>query len=51
MPSIILIHPTVWPQYTKVTDWTGQRDRQRIDSIGRTALQMVAQKSVSIWQS
>jgi len=22
----ILIHPTVWPQYTNVTDWTGQTD-------------------------
>ena len=26
MPSFILIHPTVWPQYTNVTDrQTGQR--------------------------
>jgi len=23
-PSFILIHPTVWPQYTNVTDKTGQ---------------------------
>jgi len=55
MPSFILIHPTVWPQYTNVTDQrteqTGrdrqidrQTDRQRSDSIGRTVLQMVAQK-------
>jgi len=44
--SFILIHPTVWPQYTNVTDrQTGQTDRQRSDSIGRTALQTVAQKS------
>ena len=26
MPSFILIHPTVWPQYTNVTDRTGQTD-------------------------
>jgi len=37
-----LIRPTVWPQYTNVTDRT---DRQRTDSIGRTVLQTVAQKS------
>jgi len=29
IPSGILIHPTVWPQYTNVTDRT---DRQRSDS-------------------
>jgi len=38
--------PTVWPQYTKVTDrQTGQTDRQRSDSVGqrwRTVLQTVA---------
>jgi len=30
MPSFILIHRTVWPQYTNVTDRTGQdrTDRQ-----------------------
>jgi len=28
MPSFILIHPTVWPQYTNITDSTGQSDRQ-----------------------
>jgi len=39
MPCFVLIHSTVWPQYTKVTD------RQRTDSIGRTVLQTVAQKS------
>jgi len=33
MPSFILIHPSVWSQYTNVTDST---DRQRSDSIGRT---------------
>jgi len=27
IPSGILIHPTVWPRYTNVTDWTGQTDR------------------------
>jgi len=31
--SGILIHPTVWPQYTNVTDI---QDRQRSRSIGRT---------------
>jgi len=39
--------PTVWPQYTNVTDRrTGQdrQDRQRSDSIGRTVLETVAQK-------
>jgi len=47
-PSFILIHPTVWPQFTNVTDrQTGQTDRQVrqwSDSIGRTVLQTVAQK-------
>ena len=42
IPSGIVIHPTVWPQYTNVTDRT---DRQRSDSIGWTVLQMVAQKT------
>jgi len=47
MPSFILIRPTVWPQYTNVTDkQTDRQDRtgQRTDSIGRTVLQTVAQK-------
>jgi len=35
-PSFIMIHPTVWPQYTNVTDRTDRQDRQRCDSIGRT---------------
>jgi len=42
MPSFIVIRPTVWPQYTNVTDRT---DRQRTDSIGWTVLQTVAQKA------
>ena len=52
MPSFIVIHPTVWPQYTNVTDRTGQTgqtdrtdrqtDRQRSDSIARTVLVTVA---------
>jgi len=42
MPSFISIHPTVWSQYTNVTDRTGQRS----DSIGRTVLQTVAQKMI-----
>jgi len=33
VPSGILIHPTVWPQYTNVTD---RQDRQRSRNIGRT---------------
>ena len=40
VPSFILIHPTIWPQYTNVTDRTAQWS----DSIGQTVLQMVAQK-------
>jgi len=43
-----LIHPTVWPQYTNVTDRTGQTDRQWTYSIGRTVLQTVAQKVCNI---
>jgi len=43
IPSFILIRPTVWPQYTDVTDRTGQ-DRQRSSNTGRIVLQMVAQK-------
>jgi len=34
MPSFILIHPTVWPQYTNVTDRTRQTDRQWSGSVG-----------------
>jgi len=34
IPRFILIHPTVWPQYTNVTDRTGERS----DSIVRTVL-------------
>jgi len=48
VPSFILIHLTVWPQYINVTDrqagQTDRTDRQRSDSIGRTVLQTVAQK-------
>jgi len=57
VPSFILIRPTVWPQYTNDTDRQTDRqdrqadradiqDRQRTDSIGRTVLQTVAQKSI-----
>ena len=29
VPSVVFIHPTVWPQYTNVcTDMTHRRDRQ-----------------------
>jgi len=48
-PSFILIHPTIWPQYTNVTDRTGQTDKQQSDSIGRTILQTVAQKLKEGW--
>ena len=44
IPSFILISPTVWPQYTNVTDRTGQdrqADRQWSNRIGQTVLQMV----------
>jgi len=47
MPSFILIHPTVWPQYTNAKDqqdMTNRTGRQRTDSTGRTVLQTVAQK-------
>ena len=44
MPSFILIHPTVWPQYTNVSDRT---DRQT-GLIGRTVLQTVAQKRFAV---
>ena len=43
MPSFVLMHPTVWPQYTNVADRT---DRQRSDRIGRTVLQTVVQSMV-----
>ena len=49
VPSFILVHPTVWPQYSNITDrqtaQTGQdrQDRQRSDSIEETVLQTVAQ--------
>jgi len=42
MSSFILIHQTIWPQYTNVTQ-TGQTDRQGSDSIGRTVLQTITQ--------
>jgi len=49
VPSYILFHPTVWPQYTNVTDrQTRQTERQRSDSIGRTVLQTVAPKRFAL---
>ena len=45
--SFILIHPTIWPQYTNVTDKTDRQTGQTgqwSDSIGWTVLQTVAQK-------
>jgi len=50
LPSSIVIHPTVCPQYTNVTDRedTARTDRtgnrRRSDSIDRTVSQMVTQK-------
>ena len=41
--SGILTHPTIWPQYTNVTD------RQWSSSIVQTVLQTVAQKVLLIW--
>jgi len=41
VPSFILIPPTVWSQYTNVTD---RETGQPSDSTGRTVLQTVAQK-------
>jgi len=46
VPSGILIHPTIWPHYTNVTDRQTGQDRQQSDSLGRTVLQTVAQKSL-----
>jgi len=48
-PSFILIRPTVWLQCTNVTDrQTGQTDRQRSDSIGRTVLETVAKNGIKV---
>jgi len=49
MPSFIVIHRTVWPQYSNVTDRTGhteQTDRQRSDRLGLSVLQTVAQNGI-----
>ena len=51
LPSGILIHQTVWPQYTNVSRQTKlQTDRHRSDRIGRTVLQTVAQKQYNTRQ-
>jgi len=41
-----LIRPTVWPQYSNVTD---RQDREQSDDIGRTVLQTVAQKLLDLF--
>jgi len=42
MPSFIMIHPTIWPQYSNITDrQTNQTDRQQSDSIRRTVYKTV----------
>ena len=47
MPSFILIHPTVWPQYTNVTDRQDRRDRQTTDRYHRAnRFQTVAQRAI-----
>jgi len=53
MPSFILIHPTVWPQYTNVTERQTDRqtDRQRYDNIARTVLQTVAENGLLALQA
>jgi len=48
MSSFILSHPTIWPQYTNVTD-RQDRTGQRSDSIGRTVLETVAHCSFSVF--
>ena len=53
VPSGILIHPAVWPQYTNVTDRTDRTgldtvDRQRSNSTRRTVLQTVARKRLAL---
>jgi len=35
MPSFILIHPTIWPQYTNVTDRIGQTDNGLIAEVAQ----------------
>ena len=41
------IRPTVWPQYTNVTDRADRQTGQRSDRIGRTVLETVAPKPIS----
>jgi len=49
MPSFTLIHRTVWPQYTNITNRQDRpTDGQRSDSIGRAVLQTVAPKKQQI---
>jgi len=35
MPTGILIHPTIWPQYSNITDRQTGQDRQLSDSTGK----------------
>jgi len=46
VPGGILNHPTVWSQYTNITDWTEQTGRDNGPMAERTVLQTVAQKPV-----
>jgi len=51
VPTGILIRPTVWPQYTNVTDRQTGQTGQQSHSIGRTVFQTVAQKGNSAYRS
>jgi len=48
MPSFNLIHPTVWPQYTNVTDRQDRQTGQRSDSIGRTVVRRESKKGATL---
>jgi len=44
LPSFVFICPTIWPQYTNITDRTDRQTDNGLIASGRTILQMVAQK-------
>ena len=56
MPSLILIHPTVWPQQTNVTEerdsQTDRTDKQRSDSMANRFIngrpKMLTYKNITI---
>jgi len=53
MPSFILIHPTVWPQYTNVADRQTDRqtDRTGQDRTGQDRTGQYIQWSNRIWRT